>query len=316
MSILFDYTQIHIEISSRCTLRCPRCPRTELLPAGLNRDISLSEFQQAFPLETLANIKKIVFCGDIGDPIYAQDFLEICTYIKSTNVKLVIVTNGSYRKADWWVRLGEILSTQDQVTFSVDGWDQESNEKYRVNCNFDSIITGAKALRHSSQCYMVWSSIYFNFNEDHMSHIKDLAKKLGFDSFQTVKSSKFEGRYIVNGIDPLKPKNIASTLIYEKDITTLTYPVASVTSLPKKHNWAKCLNREKDLFISVDGIVMPCPWFNSGYQENTFIKQYQDKLSIKNRTLLDILEDAVWEEFLNKLDKDPLEICRLKCKNA
>ena len=47
-SKLLNHNRIHIEISSKCTLKCPRCPRTELKPELVNREISLLEFQRAF----------------------------------------------------------------------------------------------------------------------------------------------------------------------------------------------------------------------------------------------------------------------------
>ena len=81
MSTLFNTKTLHIEISSKCTVKCPRCPRTELRPDSLNKEITLGEFKSAFDSATLSKIDDIVFCGDIGDPIYARDFLNICRYI-------------------------------------------------------------------------------------------------------------------------------------------------------------------------------------------------------------------------------------------
>jgi MoaA/NifB/PqqE/SkfB family radical SAM enzyme len=315
---LFNKRKIHIELSSKCTLKCPRCPRTELDLSELNKEISLNQFKTAFSTETLADVEKIILCGDIGDPIYNRDFLEICEYIKSvSDVRLLIITNGSYKDTEWWQRLGKCLSATDQVTFSVDGWNQESNNLYRVNSDFDSIITGAKALRASSSCLMCWSAIYFKFNEQQMPFIKSLAVDLDFDMFQTVKSSKFDGRYSVNGVDVLKPQNIASTSQYERHTETLSRSLpVMVDSREKNHSWAKCVNWEKEMFISVEGLVSPCPWFNNGYQKNTFVERYQERLNIKTRTLNEILNDDVWNELVKSFDNNPLEICKIKCKSC
>ena len=96
---MFNISDIHIEISSKCTLKCPRCPRTELNPANINQEFSLEEFKTAFPIEVLQKISRIVFCGDIGDPIYATEFVDIIRYIKTNSeIRLEIVTNGSYKK--------------------------------------------------------------------------------------------------------------------------------------------------------------------------------------------------------------------------
>lgn len=321
MSRLFSTQELHIEISSKCTLKCPRCPRTELDPDGLNQEISLAQFKKAFPVPQLQNIKKIVFCGDIGDPIYATEFVDIVAYIKSFSaVDLSIVTNGSYKKTAWWEALGQWLSNRDTVTFSVDGWDQESNEKYRVNSDWDSIIAGINALRASSDCRIGWSSIYFNFNEDRMEQIKALATELGCDEFQVVSSNKFDGRYSINGIDPLKPINSNNVAhgVYIKAASTINRPkpIHMTYIMPQGHEWARCLQWKKELFINVEGLVFPCPWFNSGYQQNDFVEKYRDRLSVKDRSLEEILDDPMWEEFITRIETMPLDVCRIKCRDC
>lgn len=315
---MFSTKQIHVELSSKCTLKCPRCPRTELDLDNLNREFSFEEFVWAFNLETLASISKIIFCGDVGDPIYAKDFLKIVEYVKqNSKTRLSIVTNGSYKTAEWWTTLGQLLDSNDQVTFSLDGWDQESNEKYRINSDWNSIILGIKSLRKSSQCLMNWSMIYFNFNENYVERIKQMAQDLGFDTFDTVRSSKFDGRYLINGQDSLKPTRIAQGSQYERERVILgrTPNVVEATVI-KNHAWAKCLNREKELFVNVDGLLFPCPWFNSGYQNNEFVQQYRDRLNVKRRGLHAVLQDPVWNTLINLFDTDPLEVCKIKCKNA
>ena len=166
---MFDYSEIHIEISSRCILKCPRCPRTELsteLKDVLNQDYSLAEFCTIFPPEILKDIKSILFCGDKGDPIYARNFLGIVEYIKEHNPTLAIniTTNGSYKSEDWWTNLGQALSPRDRITFSIDGWDHESNNMYRVNSEWSSIIKGLQTLskiENADRPIIHWSTILF-----------------------------------------------------------------------------------------------------------------------------------------------------------
>lgn len=322
MSILFNISELHIELSSKCTLKCPRCPRTELDQDSLNREFSLKEFQAAFPASLLKNnVKRILFCGDIGDPIYATEFLQIVKYIKSVSwVNIEIVTNGSYKKPEWWTELGLMLTTNDTVTFSADGWDQESNEKYRVNSKWDTIVEGVDALRATGPVRIKWSAIYFNFNEDHMASIMQIAKDLKVDEFQTVKSSKFDGSYAINAADILKPSdsNVSATSQYERSVTTLRRkaPIAIHWANQGGHKWAKCMRWEKELFINVDGIVHPCPWFNSGYYYNDFVDKYRDRLSVKTRSLSEVLTDPLWDEFITRIETMPLEICKVKCRDC
>ena len=313
---------MHLEISSKCVLKCPRCPRTELKLDRLNQEITLSDFKSGFPVDVLSQIEHFIFCGDIGDPIYATEFLEIIEYIKqNSQIRVRIVTNGSYKKPEWWKQLGAILTYNDQVTFSIDGWNNNSNNLYRVNSDFDSIVLGIKTLRAASECLIQWSAIYFAFNQDKMDTMQQMALDLGCNRFQTVKSSKFDGRYSIGGVDVLKPANslIADTAVYITDIKILQSGkyIPAIPIVPAVlHPWAKCLNFEKDLFVGIDGVLTPCPWFNNGYQSNDFLETNRKKLSIKNRSFLDILNDIeLWAELVNRFDTNPLEICKLKCKN-
>lgn len=318
--MLLNPKLVHIEISSKCVLKCPRCPRTELDLDSLNREITLAQFQKGFPPDVLDQIKGVAFCGHIGDPIYATEFLDIVKYIRdNSDTRIRIITNGSYRKERWWRNLGKLLDPHDHVTFSVDGWDQESNNLYRVNSDFNSIVLGIKTLRSSSQCRIAWSTIYFKFNEDRMADIEKVAKELGCDEFVAVKSSKFDGRYLVNGIDPLKPKNTAQTLIYESrnvDLSGRKSFLMIDSTQRGAHPWARCMRHEKEVFIDVDGLVLPCPWFENGYQFHDFIHDNRHRLNIHNHTFTEVLDSEIWNEFLALLNSEnPPEVCKLKCKN-
>jgi MoaA/NifB/PqqE/SkfB family radical SAM enzyme len=148
-----------------------------------------------------------------------------------------------------------------------------------------------------------------------MSRIQAVAKELGFDSFQTVKSTKFDGRYQINGVDPLKPTQVSTSALFERDTVFFNRSWINKDYTRNHHPWAKCLNWRKELFISVAGIVYPCAWFNSGYTQNDFVQQHQDRMSIKTRSLDQVLNDDIWQELVNSFDSSTLPICSIKCKN-
>ena len=147
----------HIEVSSKCTLACPRCARQEVPDGLINTELDLDFFKKNFTPEfVLENVEKITFCGDDGDPIYAHDLIPIIQYLKSIRpVEIVIVTNGSHKKLAWWIDLGKTLDQNDSVHFSIDGYDNASNNLYRVNSDYDSIIAGLQTLRSTSDCQIV-----------------------------------------------------------------------------------------------------------------------------------------------------------------
>jgi MoaA/NifB/PqqE/SkfB family radical SAM enzyme len=317
---MLNIKKIHLEVSSKCVIKCPRCPRTELKPDTLNKEFSLADFKRAFDPTVLKEIDEMIFCGDIGDPIYARDFTDIVRYIKIHDPKKIIkiVTNGSYKKPEWWEELGMLLYADDIVTFSIDGWDQTSNNQYRVNTDFDSIMEGIRTLKRSSTVHIRWKSIYFAYNEDHMEKIKTVARENNCDDFQTVKSTKFDNQYLIDGRDPLKPQREYSEsgqYITDTYVLKRKYEHNQDYTLDR-HPWARCMNHAKELFVNVEGLLLPCPWFNSGYLENSFIKKYQKQLNIKQRGLQDILNDPLWQELVESFEHKTLPICAIKCRNS
>jgi wyosine [tRNA(Phe)-imidazoG37] synthetase (radical SAM superfamily) len=106
------------------------------------------------------------------------------------------VTNGSYKTSDWWTELSSLLSSADHIHFSLDGWDQNSNQIYRVNSDWLSIIAGVQALeKNPVRVFTTWAAIAFRFNQDHMDHMQQMARDLKFDYFQITHSTKFGSNY-------------------------------------------------------------------------------------------------------------------------
>ena len=316
----------HIEICSKCTLKCPRCTRQEV-PNGLtNTDLKLDWFKDNFNDEILHECKKITFCGDDGDPIYAKNLIEIISWIRSKNknIQFVIVTNGSYKTTKWWNKLGNILNETDHIHFSLDGWNQESNNQYRINCNWDSIIKGIETLK-SSKVYKTWAAIAFKFNEDKLDHMESMAKKLGFDNFQLTLSTKFGSNYQAYSIkDPLEPSSkfvakgrftrTSTQLTNRKwidkttDIFTQRYKKTDV----RVHSIIPlCMIGNKGLYINAEGKFYPCCWTGLRYQHNKNIFSY---INNDNKSLGDILDDPMWGKlFLDmKMGSAPYE-CHEKC---
>lgn len=317
----------HIEPSSICTLKCPRCPRAEVPESLLNRQLTLDFFKTQIGADTVQQIKKITFCGNDGDPIYCRDFLAICSWIKQVNptIQLVLITNGSHKTMDWWQKLGETFDINDEIHWSLDGWDQESNEQYRVNSNWMSIINGINSFNQANtSTYRVWDSIVFRFNEKHLLKQKITAMASGFDSYQLTKSTKFSSKYPAYGTDDhLEPEDrqmIASGYRFERIIEALTPKQRPGNELKKiflqrANNLGNysgiCLIGNKGVFLNSQGEFYPCCWTANRYEHN---QAWQDRakaqFNLNTRTFQDIINDPFWTtEFL---EFDSLE-CTTKC---
>ena len=146
MAINWQYYHWHLEPSAVCAVKCPRCPRVEHPDTPwLNKNMTLEFVKKFFTENMLKNhVRRVTMCGDVGDPIYCKEYIDICRYIKQINpdIHIFTITNGSHKKPEWWAELASVLNERDTINFSIDGYDNATNNLYRVNSNFDSIING------------------------------------------------------------------------------------------------------------------------------------------------------------------------------
>ena len=318
----------HIEVSSKCTLACPRCSRQEVPNGLINTELDLEFFKRNFTLEfVLKNIEKITFCGDDGDPIYAHDLIPIIQYLKSIKpIEIVIVTNGSHKKVSWWAQLAQTLDEKDSVHFSIDGYDNASNNQYRVNSDYDSIIAGLQTLRSTSRCQIVWAAIAFKFNQDHLEYMQRSAKNLGVDRFQLTHSTKFGSVYPSYGVnDPLQPSDrfVSGTHRFERVITNLTNRSETPISLTNIRLFQEvklrnkitplCKIGNKGLYIDARGRLFPCCWVANRYSHNQEWQQQAEKFNLHHQTLQQALADDFWT---TELETYRWQECQTKCASA
>lgn len=329
MTLALDHW--HIEASSICSLRCPRCPRQEVSQSLLNQSLNLKFFQTQIGSHRISQIKRITFCGNDGDPIYCKEFAEIIQWIKSINptINLVIVTNGSHRPKFWWKQLAGVLNQHDELHWSIDGWDQSSNEQYRVNSEWGSIQAGIdEFFKHNVSTYRVWAAIAFRFNQDRLDYMTGIARDLGFDLFQLTRSTKFGSQspesYGVN--DVLEPTNsslVSNTGRFQRTTNELTQRQRPGQELKKiflqrsqnidKHTEPAglCTIGTKGIFVTSRGEFYPCSWTALRYTHNqSWHDLAQTRFNLWQHTLDEILQDAFWSNDFLRFDSHE---CRVKC---
>ena len=347
----------HLELSSKCALKCPRCPRTEKPGQYKVTEMSLDFIKKILPPERLSHVKKILMSGGQGDAIYCSDFLKIIRYFKETapEIQLSLTTNGSWKKEAWWREAASIFNKSDIVMFSADGWDQESNEKYRVNSNFKSIIEGIKTLRRfNDQVYIVWSAIIFRFNQDKMERIQNLAESLGADAFNMVQSSLFgslDPSYIdpKRGYDPLepekeflgRPKNTDRGFYVDfktnrrspKTVEPSIFQLAEKYKEEHKSSYIAPLCRlgERGLYVDAEGILYPCSWVSHPFSvasspargksiswEKSLWVEHKSQFDLKRCSLEEILSGSLWRKLRcswKDSEKSFVE-CESKCRRS
>lgn len=331
MAIDWQHYHWHLEPSAICALRCPRCPRTEHPDTPwLNHSMTL-DFVQSFLTPDLLRdqVRRITMCGDVGDPIYCREYLEICQYIKTTNpnIHIVTVTNGSHRRPEWWTRLAAVLDHRDAINFSIDGYDHASNNVYRVNSDWHSIMEGIKAVRsRNPDVFLNWAMIMFSFNQDHVTDIQRQAQVLGMDGLQITKSTKFGSKYGGYGgsddaLEP-RPEFISASHRYERHTVNLSGRTQDHDAYIQ-HNRRRyheiqqryqdrpivplCEIGNRGLYVNAEGVLFPCSWTSFPYHslshqgrtikwQDSFFAQHRDRMNLRNRSLAEIMADPLWHK--------------------
>jgi organic radical activating enzyme len=182
----------HIEPTNICTLKCPGCARTQFIDKWPQhwKNHSLDIDQLLNFLDVDLTDKKLVLCGNYGDPIYHPDFINFVKQLKARGAVLSITTNGSYKTQAWWEELVDNLSSLDLINFSVDGT-PENFTQYRVNADWRSIKVGMDVVA-DSECGSSWKYIPFAFNQFDIDQVKQLSQDIGVKQFYVELSDRFD----------------------------------------------------------------------------------------------------------------------------
>jgi len=205
--------KIQIDITHRCRLGCPKCSR--FISHGPDKGQRRQVLKDEFTVEDIAKIvgngwqyRNYNFCGSIGDAIYNPHFIDIVKYIKKYSkfktLHLMLHTNGSGKKADWWRELYSTMNpNRDEVIFGVDGL-KDTAHLYRRYIRFEESLEAMKIGAEMGFRCNQWQFIVFKFNQHQVEEARQLAKDIGIRFF-VVKSERWENDEEGKLNDPMMP---------------------------------------------------------------------------------------------------------------
>ena len=343
--MIFNFSElksIHVELTSRCQASCPMCARNyhggienPKLPKG---EITLDDFKKIFNIEILNQLEYIYFCGNFGDPILAKDLLEIVDYCSKTNpkIRLGIHTNGSARTAEWWDELARVMPEDHSVHFALDGL-EDTHHLYRIGTDFNKIIKNAQAFINAGG-RADWVYLSFKHNEHQIEDAKQLAKELGFISFNHKSTNRFLEKPWFNVLDQngkvsykIEPPKEHKVSFISPDV------IKSYKELTKTATIDCKIKREKSLYIDSFKNLWPCCWIGSipyiyskpedlvfSYQEdqtavlNEILEYFggYDSIDLDKVSIKKVLENERWQTVWQKYwDEKRLATCAKICGN-
>jgi MoaA/NifB/PqqE/SkfB family radical SAM enzyme len=216
--------KIELELTSKCTIKCPNCPRTyqqhrrKEWDNGNIKEDDLIEFLHS------TNAYDFRLAGAYGDALYHPQLIKVIKAIKSLpNGRFIFDTNGSYRKKEDWEAIGKLVNKQDFIVFSIDGT-PENFTKYRVNADWPSIKIGVETLV-SYGARLRWKYIVFKYNQsfEDMKLAYDTARELGFFQFVVVHTHRAPPEMLANKEEFDKNLTKLEEYVYMKEKEALAY---------------------------------------------------------------------------------------------
>jgi MoaA/NifB/PqqE/SkfB family radical SAM enzyme len=165
-----------IETTTRCSGRCPGCMR-QMIPKGFLQRFNKSDLDPKY-LYRIPKRDTLNICGISGEPTCWKPLIEVIDKKKWAHV--LIHTNGVCHGKDYWYRLAEVLSYNEDntVVFAMDGLDKDTYKMYRKLLKWERLH---KNLKHfiAAGGNATLQFILFKHNEHQKSDVKKFAQDIG-----------------------------------------------------------------------------------------------------------------------------------------
>jgi len=309
--------EIHLEITSKCQAKCPMCARRShggiLNPFISLNEINLETFKLWFPISFIKQLNRLFMCGNLGDPIIAQDTLEIFKYLKEINpdISLSMNTNGSARSNNWW---RELAHTNVDVTFGIDGL-RDTHQLYRIGTDWDKIIENSKIFI-SAGGKAEWHMLVFKHNENQIEECRQLANEIGFNKFLI----KHTSRFFDNKFPVLDETGEVLYDLYPTEKSLDMISKVSNSMIDVKPNTINCIVKTSNsLYIGSDGTVSPCCWLDLKWNPTSWRKRidYMEIIgefpNLNKHSLQEIFDSKYFEKIESTWSDKPLLECSKQC---
>ena len=253
---------VELDLINKCNLKCPLCLRQENKFNNLKSNIQKIDLDSIKKfLKKYKNITTIKLIGTTSEPTLYPEFIELCEFIESLNIKLIISTNGNKKDDNFWIKLSSILSERSEILFAIDGSNQEMYEKYRIGGKLNIVLNNVSLFSKSSVKKGL-QFIQFEHNKYDLQNIKKLSLNYNFDFIDIIECNDTDNSII-------EKYNISPRV----EIKSGFYDIRKRMQSKIVSGKIDCLSiKESSIFIGYNSLVYPC--------SNLFEKDLFEKKSV------------------------------------
>jgi hypothetical protein len=314
---------------------------------GNEKELTLDDCIDMFPADFISQLKVMYMCGNLGDPISANDTLEIMQWFRDCNpdMWLSMNTNAGARDPEWWASLAKVIGRNGCVIFSVDGL-EETNHLYRQNVRWEFVERNMKAFIAAGGRAR-WDYLIFEHSECDVDRAEALASAWGVEKFMKKKTGRF-----ISATSATKETHQATNR-KGKDTTTLAKPkkaehqnLALKKQAEIEKTYGGMMNyynqatisckvaqsgKNKSMFVTAEGLIMPCCWtagrMYKWWHEDAEVEQIwdfinraggKDGISAKIHGIHNVFASGIMQDIqdswkLNSIKEGKLGVCAQKC---
>lgn len=240
-------TGLMLEPADVCNLDCTGCWTNDLSHKHRNRHLSVPHFDRI--MKDLGDYLNIIWLWGWGEPFLNKNIYRMIRKAREKNIVVISSTNGNIN----WdkVELEELVrSGLSKLIVAVDGLDQETYSKYRINGRLEKVLENIRNINEtkkrlgSALPLINMRMVVMAHNEHQTEDFVALGKSMDVDivSFKSMCDYRKDD---VNEIFPQNEKYLRYTL------DALKRPVAATDSYYCYRPWRR-------LEIFADGAVTPC----------------------------------------------------------
>lgn len=190
---LEGYKMLNIYITNACNLKCKHC--FMLSGKKLENELTLEDWMKVLTLFKENGGEFVTFSG--GEPLMFKNFPQIISHAHDLGLKSTVLSNGLL----WSDKLiYELAPFIDEIQFSLDGVDEETNSMVRGSGHFEKVVdTIVKFANAGVKTSVATTFTYDNLNENTQTRYKNLVdlikeKTSGKDVFFKLSKKLLPGR--------------------------------------------------------------------------------------------------------------------------
>lgn len=231
---------LSLELASVCNLKCPQCP----VGLGLiKRDRAFIDVSLATKLiDEFAPHGFVLNLYFQGESLLHKDFGIITTHAANKRLFTILSTNAHFLNQE--TALSIVSSGLHRVIISIDGYNQNSYERYRSGGDVElawrglQLLVDARMKLHSGWPEILVQTVVNRYNEDDLGRIRSKAKGMGADKVV------FKTMQIYDNHSNWAPRNAK----YSR------YRSGQLIKEPAK----KCFRAFSSMVVTSDGLFVPC----------------------------------------------------------